>query len=338
MTRNINVQREFPRTRLRRTRKYKWLRDLVAENNITSKDLIWPIFIIEGKNKVESIDSMPGVNRISIDKLVDTAGRAQDLGIPLIAIFPAIEYSKKTANGKEAINPNNLICRAVNIVKNKYPNLGVMCDVALDPYTSHGHDGILNGNDIVNDETLEILCKQALVQADSGCDIIAPSDMMDGRIKAIRDSLDVAGHKEISILSYAAKYSSAFYGPFRDAIGSTKNLKGDKKTYQMNPSNSNEALHEVALDIAEGADMVMIKPGLPYLDILQKIKESFKIPTFAYQVSGEYSMIMNAIEKKWFKKNEIIIENLISFKRAGADGIVTYFADQVAEMLERKEI
>ncbi|MDC0073841.1 porphobilinogen synthase [Alphaproteobacteria bacterium] len=338
MTRNINFQRKFPQTRLRRTRKYKWLRDLVAENNITSKDLIWPIFIIEGKNKEESIDSMPGVNRISIDKLVETAGRAQDLGIPLIAIFPAIEDSKKTTNGKEALNPNNLICRAVNTVKNKYPNLGIMCDVALDPYTSHGHDGILTGNDILNDQTLEILCKQAIIQAESGCDIIAPSDMMDGRIKAIRDSLDSAGHSEISILSYAAKYSSAFYEPFRDAIGSGKNLKGDKKTYQMNPSNSNEALHEVALDISEGADMVMIKPGLPYLDILQKIKESFNIPTFAYQVSGEYSMIMNAIEKKLFKKNEIIMENLISFKRAGADGIVTYFADQVAEILERNKM
>ena len=332
------IEQEFPSLRFRRNRKSEKIRNLISETNISANDLIWPIFICEGNNVEQNVPSMPGVKRRSIDRLVEAASEAFDLGIPAICLFPYTEQSLKTEDCAEAWNPDNLSNKASRAIKKAVPDLVVMSDVALDPYNINGHDGFVENGKIVNDKTVEALVKQALSQAEAGVDVIGPSDMMDGRILAIRSALETNGYSDVAIMSYSAKYSSSFYGPFRDAVGASGALTGDKKTYQMDIANSNEALRLVARDLKEGADMVMIKPGLPYLDKLQKIKESFKIPTFAYQVSGEYSMIMNAIEKKWFKKNEIIIENLISFKRAGADGIVTYFADQVAEMLERKEI
>ncbi len=326
---------QFPTTRLRRNRKSAWARALVAENILLASDLIWPLFVIEGTNRVEPIAAMPGVSRLSIDVAVERVKEARDLGIPLVALFPNTDPTLRNEEGAEALNTNNLICRAVRAIKAQVPDIGVMCDVALDPYTSHGHDGLMRGNEIMNDESLVVLVQQALVQAEAGCDVIAPSDMMDGRIGAIRAALDKAGHQNVQIMAYSAKYASGFYGPFREAVGSSTLLKGDKRTYQMNPANSDEALREVAMDLAEGADMVMVKPGLPYLDIVARVKNEFKVPTFAYQVSGEYSMLMAAIERGWLDPEKVIPESLMSFKRAGADGILTYFAVEVAKSLRR---
>tara|TARA_Y100001970_G_scaffold291657_1_gene429677 strand:+ start:19518 stop:20516 length:999 start_codon:yes stop_codon:yes gene_type:complete len=325
---------KFPSTRLRRNRKYEWTRRLVAENNLTVDDLILPIFVTDGRNKIQSIKSMPGINRYSVDKLDKIIHDASKLKIPLIAVFPNTPNKRKNSNGTEALNSNNLVCRAIRKIKKNNPDIGVMTDVALDPYTDHGHDGILKNKEIMNDETIKILSKQAIIQAEMGSDIIAPSDMMDGRVGVIRNALDKKGFKNVQILSYAAKYSSNFYGPFRDAIGTKKKLVGDKKTYQMDFKNSTEAIREVGLDIKEGADFVMIKPGLPYLDIIKLIKDNFKIPVFAYQVSGEYSMIKYAIDKRIFNK-DVIIESLMSFKRSGVSAIVSYFALDVAKLINR---
>jgi len=324
---------KFPNLRLRRNRKTEWSRRLTAENSLTTSDFILPIFIIEGKNKKQPIKSMPGVFRYSIDKLGYILDRALKLKIPMIALFPYIDLSKKDTYGSEALNEDNLICRATRYVKEKYKNqIGIMCDVALDPYTIHGHDGLLKSGCILNDETIKILIEQSLIQAQMGCDVIAPSDMMDGRIGAIRKSLDKNGFQSTQILSYAIKFSSSFYGPFRDAVGSKKLLKGNKKTYQMDFRNKDESLREVILDIKEGADMVMVKPGLPYLDIIKLVKNNFKIPTIAYQVSGEYSILENAI-KHGLIDNNAIVESLYAFKRAGANAIVSYYADRLDKLL-----
>ena len=323
----------YPNVRLRRNRKTDWSRRLVQENNLSPNDLIWPIFIREGKNIKESIDTMPGVYRYSLDKIEKLVQRAINKKIPMIALFPHTEVSKKNIKGSEALNKNNLICKALRLIKKNYKDIGLMCDVALDQYTSHGHDGIIKKNYVDNDETIKILIKQSLLQAEMGCDVIAPSDMMDGRIGEIRKALDKNGFKLVQILSYAVKYASNFYGPFRDAIGSKKSLIGDKKNYQMDFRNSKEALREVALDISEGADFVMVKPGMPYLDIIKTIKENFKIPVFAYQVSGEYSLIANGIKNKILTE-DAIYESLVSFKRAGANAIVTYFADKISAKLK----
>ena len=322
----------YPSTRLRRNRKKEWSRRLVQESTLSPNDLIWPIFICEGTNVKERINTMPGVYRHSIDKLEKLVESAMDKNIPMIALFPNIPNSKKNSKGSEALNKNNLVCKALRLIRKNYKNIGIMCDVALDPYTSHGHDGILKNNYVDNDETIKILIKQSLLQAEMGCDVIAPSDMMDGRVGEIRKALDKNNYELVQILSYAVKYASNFYGPFRDAVGSKKTLKGDKKNYQMDFRNSKEALREVALDIKEGADFVMVKPGMPYLDIIKLIRDNFKIPVFAYQVSGEYSLIKNGI-KNQILNEEAIIESLISFKRAGASAIVTYFADEVAQKL-----
>jgi porphobilinogen synthase len=326
---------KYPQTRLRRLRRYDWSRRLTAEARLSVDDLIWPLFVHEGENRRHSVSSMPGVERLSIDHLVAAAGDAVELGIPAIAVFPVIEADKKTTTAEEAFNQENLICRAVRAVKQAHgDSIGVICDVALDPYTSHGQDGLVQNGYVVNDETIDVLCRQAIVQAEAGCDVIAPSDMMDGRVGRIRTALDEAGFERVSILAYAAKYASAFYGPFRDAVGSAANLgSGDKRTYQMAPTNGDEAIREVALDIAEGADMVMIKPGMPYLDIVRRIKEAFLVPTFAYQVSGEYAMIIAAAQNGWLDREKTILESLMSFKRAGADGILTYFAPEAARLL-----
>ena len=324
---------KYPYLRLRRNRKNDWTRRLVQENNLSVNDLILPIFVIDGKNKKESIKTMPDVYRYSVDRLPIIIDKAVKSKIPLVAIFPYTNSNLKNNFGYEALNENNLVCRAIRLIKKKYKNkIGIMCDVALDPYTSHGHDGLLSKGKILNDETVDILIKQSLLQAEMGCDVIAPSDMMDGRIGKIRKALDKKNFQDVQILSYAAKYASSFYGPFRDAVGSKNLLKGDKKTYQMDFSNNQEALREIALDIKEGADMVMVKPGMPYLDIIKSVKENFKIPVFAYQVSGEYSLIKNGINKKIINENSII-ESLIAFKRAGASAIVTYFADKIANTL-----
>ena len=317
---------------MRRNRKSDWSRRLVSENDLSPNDLIWPIFIREGKNIKEPVNSMPGVYRYTLDKIEKLVESAIKKKIPMIALFPNTPLSKKNFKGTEALNKNNLICKALRLIKKNYDEIGIMSDVALDPYTSHGHDGILKKNYVDNDETIKILIKQALLQAEMGCDVIAPSDMMDGRIGEIRKALDKNGFKMVQILSYAVKYASNFYGPFRDAVGSKKSLKGDKKTYQMDFKNSREALREISLDINEGADFVMVKPGMPYLDIVKLIKDNFKIPVFAYQVSGEYSLIKNAINNKIIN-NESIYESLISFKRAGASAIVTYFAHEIADKL-----
>ena len=322
----------YPSTRLRRNRKKDWSRRLVQENTLSTNDLIWPIFICEGKNVKESIKTMPGVFRYSIDRIERLVETAIDKKIPMVALFPNIPVTKKNYKGTEALNKNNLICKALRLIKKNYKEIGLMCDVALDPYTNHGHDGILKNNYVDNDETLKILIKQSILQADMGCDVIAPSDMMDGRIGEIRKALDKNGHQLVQILSYAVKYASNFYGPFRDAIGSKNSLKGNKKNYQMDFRNSKEAIREVALDIKEGADFVMVKPGMPYLDIIKTIKDNFKIPVFAYQVSGEYSLIKNGINNKILNE-DAIIESLISFKRAGASAIVTYFAEKIAKRL-----
>ena len=330
----MKILGKYPGLRLRRNRKYSWSRRLVAENNLTVNDLILPIFVTEGKNKIEPIKSMPDVYRYSVDKINPIINKASKLGIPLVAIFPHTPNKKKNSMGTEALNEDNLVCRTIRKIKKNNPNIGVMADVALDPYTDHGHDGILKNKEILNDETIEILSDQALIQAEMGCDVIAPSDMMDGRVEVIRKALDQNNFKNVQILSYAAKYASNFYGPFRNAIGSNKKLKGDKKSYQMDYKNSHEALREVALDIKEGADFVMVKPALPYLDVIKSVKENFKIPVFAYQVSGEYSMIIKAVKNGNINKNSII-ESLMSIKRAGASAMVTYFALQVANKLKR---
>ena len=322
----------YPSTRLRRNRKKDWSRRLVQENTLSTNDLIWPIFICEGKNVKESIKAMPGVYKYSIDKIERLIESAIDKKIPMVALFPNIPLSKKNNKGTESLNKNNLICKALRLIKKNYKEIGLMCDVALDPYTNHGHDGILKNNYVDNDETLKILVKQSILQADMGCDVIAPSDMMDGRIGEIRKALDKNGHQLVQILSYAVKYASNFYGPFRDAVGSKKLLKSNKKNYQMDFKNSNEAIREVALDIKEGADFVMVKPGMPYLDIIKTVKDNFKIPVFAYQVSGEYALIRNGINNKILNE-DAIIESLVSFKRAGASAVVTYFAEEVAKKL-----
>jgi porphobilinogen synthase len=328
------TQASYPALRLRRNRKSPWARALVRENTLTTDDLIWPLFVVEGENRSDPVASMPGVSRWSIDLLVKQAEAAAALGIPAVALFPNTENALRSADAEEAFNPDNLVCRAVRAIKKAVPNIGVMCDVALDPYTSHGHDGLLRDGKIVNDETIAALVKQSLVQTEAGCDVIAPSDMMDGRIGAIRNALEDEGHQDTQIMAYSAKYASGFYGPFRDAVGSSGTLSGDKKTYQMDPGNSDEALREVALDLAEGADMVMVKPGMPYLDIVSRVKREFGVPTFAYQVSGEYAMLKAAINNGWLDPSRVVQEALMSFKRAGADGVLTYFALDVAKTLK----
>ncbi|MDA7713481.1 porphobilinogen synthase [Candidatus Pelagibacter sp.] len=323
----------YPNLRLRRSRKNDWSRRLIQENSLSSSDFILPIFLIDGKNIKQSIKTMPDVYRYTIDKLGIIVERAIKNKIPMVALFPYTNKTKKNANGTEALNEDNLVCKAIRHIKKRYKNeIGIMCDVALDPYTSHGHDGLLKSGYILNDETNEILINQSLLQSEMGCDVLAPSDMMDGRIGKIRKALDKNGYQLVQILSYAVKYASSFYGPFRDAVGSRGLLKGDKKTYQMDFRNSNEALREVALDIKEGADMVMVKPGMPYLDIIKSVKDNFKIPVLAYQVSGEYSLLTNSINKRLIDKNSIL-ESLISFKRAGANAIVSYYADRINEII-----
>ena len=325
---------KYPNLRLRRNRKQPWIRRLTQENMLSPDDFILPIFLIDGKNKKEKIKSMSDVYRYSIDRIGQIIDKAIKLGIPMVALFPKTSEKLKNEIGTEALNEKNLVCRAIVEIKKRYKNeIGIMCDVALDPYTSHGHDGLIKSNTIVNDETIEVLINQSLLQAEMGCDVLAPSDMMDGRIGKIRKALDKENFKQVQILSYAAKYASSFYGPFRDAVGSNKFLKGDKKTYQMDFRNSDEALREIALDIKEGADMVMVKPGMPYLDIIKGIKDKFKIPVFAYQVSGEYSLLANAIEKKILNK-DAIYESLMAFKRAGANAIVSYYADRLDKILK----
>ncbi|MBI4273791.1 MAG: porphobilinogen synthase [Rhizobiales bacterium] len=321
-------------SRPRRLRRADWIRRLVRESVFTTDDLIWPLFLVDGERKRIAVESMPGVERLSTDEAVREAERAAKLTIPCIALFPYTDPKARDEDGNEALNPDNLVCRTIRAIKKEVPEVGLLCDVALDPYTSHGHDGLLRAGEIINDETVAVLVKQALVQAASGCDIIAPSDMMDGRIGAIRAALDRDGFTQVAIMAYAAKYASAFYGPFRDAVGSAKTLTGDKRTYQMDPANTDEALREVALDIEEGADMVMVKPGMPYLDILARVKDAFRMPTFAYQVSGEYSMLMAAVQNGWLDGEPAMMESLIAFKRAGADGVLTYFAPRVAERLK----
>ncbi|MGH1377278.1 MAG: porphobilinogen synthase [Alphaproteobacteria bacterium] len=327
----INVQP--PLKRPRRLRSSAWIRNMVEENNVRITDLILPVFVIEGNNICESVKSMPGVNRYSIDLLIKEVKAAHGLGIPAIALFPITDASKKTDDGCESYNADNLMCRTIKSIKDAVPDIGIITDVALDPYTSHGHDGLIENGKILNDPTVEVLCKQALVQAQSGADIIAPSDMMDGRIGAIRASLDNNSYSDTMILSYAAKYASSFYGPFRDAVQSSGCLSGDKKTYQMNPANSEEAIIEVALDIQEGADMIMVKPGMPYLDIITRVKDEFKVPTFAYHVSGEYAMLRAACDNGWLDYDSTVAETMISFKRAGANGILTYCALDLAKTL-----
>ncbi len=330
----MKILGKYPGLRLRRIRNKDWIRRLISENSLSSDDLILPIFLREGKNKIEPIKSMPGINRYTVDKIQKIINEACENKIPLIALFPNTPSSKKNSTGSEALNEKNLVCTALKIIKKNFDEIGVMCDVALDPYTDHGHDGVIKKNYVDNDETIKVLIKQALLQADIGCDIIAPSDMMDGRIGEIRKALDKKNHKNTKILSYAVKYASSFYGPFRDAIGSKKKLKGNKKTYQMDYKNSNEALREVALDLKEGADIVMVKPGMPYLDIIRNIKDNFKVPVFSYQVSGEYSLLKNGIRNNLVSE-EAIIESLMSLKRAGSSAIISYFALEVAKNLKK---
>ena len=328
------IVRKYPSLRLRRNRKSSWTRKLIQENTLSPNDFILPIFLIDGVNKKQHIKSMPGVYRYSVDRISQIIDKAISKGIPMVALFPNTKKSLKNELGSEALNENNLVCRASRMIKKKYKNqIGIMCDVALDPYTSHGHDGLIKSNKILNDETIQVLINQSLLQAEMGCDVLAPSDMMDGRIGKIRKAIDQNNFQDVQILSYAAKYASSFYGPFRDAVGSKSSLKGDKKTYQMDFRNSDEALREVALDIKEGADMVMVKPGMPYLDIIKSIKEKFKIPVFAYQVSGEYSLIENAINKKLVNK-DAVYESLVAFKRAGANAIVSYYADRIDKIIK----
>jgi porphobilinogen synthase len=320
---------------MRRNRSQDWVRRLTRESTVTPADLIWPVFVQEGQGVRTPIPSMPGVERLSIDLVVKAVGNAKSLGIPAVAIFPVTPPELKTQDGDEATNPDNLVCRTVRAIKDAHDGIGVICDVALDPYTTHGQDGIVRDGEVLNDETVAMLCAQAFVQAEAGCDVIAPSDMMDGRIGAIREALDGEGLDHVSLLAYAAKFASAFYGPFRDAVGSAQNLgAADKRTYQMDPANTDEALREVALDVAEGADMVMVKPGMPYLDIVRRVKESFGLPTFAYQVSGEYAMLRGAADQGWLDWERVILESMLSFKRAGADGVLTYAAPEIAKLLD----
>ncbi len=326
----------YPATRLRRLRSSGWLRDLVQEHHVRAADLIWPVFITEGTNAREPVGSMPGVERVSIDQLLEDIKRASDLDIRAFALFPVVPAEKKTMDGREALNPGNLICRAISEIKKHLPGVGIITDIALDPYTTHGHDGLMNNGKILNDETVKILCKQSLIQAQAGADIIAPSDMMDGRVGQIRSTLDQNKFTDTAILSYAVKYASCFYGPFRDAVGSSGFLKGDKKTYQMNPANAAEALREVALDISEGADMVMVKPGMPYLDIIKSVKDTFNVPTFAYQVSGEYAMLKAAAQNGWLDYEAALAESLLAFKRAGCDGVLSYGAVDFARFLQKR--
>lgn len=326
----------FPDIRMRRNRKADWSRRLVRETTLSVDDLIWPMFVIEGENTREPIASMPGIERLSIDLAVRAAENAANLGIPVLALFPNTPDEARSDDGREALNPENLVCRAVRAIKAEVPEIGILCDVALDPYTAHGHDGLVQDGVILNDETVEILVAQSINQVEAGCDIIAPSDMMDGRIAAIRSGLEAAYHYDVQIMAYAAKYASAFYGPFRDAVGSSGTLKGDKRTYQMDYANSDEGMREVALDLAEGADFVMVKPGMPYLDIVSRVKTTFGVPTFAYQVSGEYAMLMAAIQNGWLDRDKVIVESLHAFKRAGADGILTYFAVEIAQQFKNQ--
>jgi len=325
----------FPALRLRRLRQHDWTRKLVAEHTLAPANLIWPLFVIEGEGIRQPVAAMPGVERLSIDMVVRAAEEAATLGIPVIALFPQTDPALKTADGREALNPANLVCRAVRAIKRAVPGIGVLCDVALDPYTDHGHDGLLVDGCVKNDESVEILVRQAVLQAEAGCNIVAPSDMMDGRVAAIRGALESGGFKDTLVMAYAAKYASAFYGPFRDAVGSAKALTGDKRSYQMDPANSDEALREVALDLAEGADMVMVKPGLPYLDVLHRVKETFRVPVFAYQVSGEYAMLVAAAERGFLDREHAMLESLIAFRRAGASGVLTYFAREAAILLQK---
>ncbi len=324
----------YPAARLRRLRQADWTRRLVAENTLTPADLIWPIFVKDGDGAPDPVESMPGVHRLSIDDAVRAAEDAAGLGIPLVALFPEVPADKKTSDAREGFNPHNLVCRTVRAIKAAVPDVGVMCDVALDPYNSDGHDGLVRDGEVLNDETVDVLVKQALAQAEAGADVLAPSDMMDGRVGAIRGALESAGLTNAMIMSYTAKYASGFYGPFRDAIGSAANLgKGGKQTYQMNPANGDEALREAAQDVAEGADMLIVKPGMPYLDILYRVKEAFGLPTFAYQVSGEYAMLQAAAGNGWLDLDTVMMESLMAFKRAGADGILTYFAPEAARLM-----
>ncbi|MES2710071.1 MAG: porphobilinogen synthase [Pseudomonadota bacterium] len=325
----------FPNTRLRRNRTDAWTRRLTAENTLTTGDLIWPIFIMDGEGITSPVASMPGVARVTLDRLAGHVEHAAKLGIPALALFPMTPPGIKDAEGTEATNPENLMCHAARLLKREFPELGLVGDVALDPYTDHGHDGVIRGDYVANDDTLEILATQSVIQAEAGIDIIAPSDMMDGRVARIRAALDAKGLIHTRIMSYAAKYASAFYGPFRDAVGSGKALRGDKKTYQMDPANSDEALREVAMDIAEGADMVMVKPGMPYLDIIRRVHDTFSVPTFAYQVSGEYAMIAGAADRGWIDRERAMMESLLAFKRAGCAGVLTYFAVEAAEVIRR---
>ena len=329
-----SAQPEFPGARMRRNRRNDWLRRLTRESQVTPDDLIWPLFVQEGKGAREAVPSMPGVERLSVDLLVKAVGDAKALGIPAVAVFPVTPQGLKTPSGKEATNPENLVCRTVRAIKDAHDDIGVICDVALDPYTSHGQDGIVRDGEVLNDETVEVLCEQAIVQAHAGCDVVAPSDMMDGRIGAIRRALDLEALEQVNLLAYSAKYASAFYGPFRDAVGSAQSLgAADKRSYQMDPANTDEALREVALDVAEGADMVMVKPGLPYLDIVRRVKEAFGLPTYAYQVSGEYAMLRGAADQGWLDWEKVILESMVCFKRAGANGVLTYAAPQIAKLL-----
>ncbi len=325
----------FPAVRMRRNRRDAFTRRLVSENTLTTDDLIWPIFIMDGKATTSDVPSMPGVQRVTLDRLAAHVAPAVELGVPAIALFPMTPTERKDAEGTEALNPDNLICSASRLLKREFPDLGLVGDVALDPYTDHGHDGVIRDGYVANDESLAVLVRQAVIQAEAGIDVIAPSDMMDGRIGEIRRALDADGLIHTRIMSYAAKYASAFYGPFRDAVGSAKSLTGDKKTYQMDPANTDEALREVALDLAEGADMVMVKPGMPYLDIIRRVKDRFGVPTFAYQVSGEYAMIMAAVRNGWLEHDRAMMESLLGFKRAGCNGILTYFAVEAARLLRR---
>jgi porphobilinogen synthase len=327
------ISGKYPTTRLRRNRRYDWTRRLVSENNLSPDDFILPVFIGIGKGRREPISSMPGVDRVSIDLLDGIVGKAQEVGIPAIVIFPEVDPATKTADAREAYNPDNLVCQSIRAVAKNYPDMGIICDAALDPFNSDGHDGIVVDGYVKNDESVDLLCKQSVVQAEAGCHIIAPSDMMDGRVGAIRNALDTAGFEDVGIMSYAAKYASAFYGPFRDAIGSKAALKGDKKTYQIDPANIDEALRQVAQDIDEGADMIMVKPGMPYLDVISRVKSEFKLPTIAYQVSGEYAMLKGAAQNGWLDNDKIVIESLMAFKRAGADAIFTYMAIEAATLL-----
>ncbi|MGI9425087.1 MAG: porphobilinogen synthase [Hyphomicrobiaceae bacterium] len=326
----------YPAQRMRRNRQADWSRRLNAECTLSASDLIWPLFVMEGTGKREPVPSMPGVDRLTVDLIAETAEIALGLGIPAIALFPYTSPGDRSEDGAEAVNPDNLVCRASRAVRDRRLDIGIVCDAALDPYTSHGHDGLMREDEILNDETLDVLVRQSLVQVEAGCNIIAPSDMMDGRVGAIRSALEEHGHTNAQIMAYSAKYASAFYGPFRDAIGSTGVLKGDKRTYQMDPANSDEALREIALDLAEGADMVMVKPGMPYLDIIRRTKDTFGVPTFAYQVSGEYAMIQAAAQNGWLDGDKTMLESLLAFKRAGCNGVLTYFAPMAAKLLRQK--